>query len=391
MLNQPCSSCCNPKHRIGQLRPSNAPLLFGMILIGAVLMAPGAEASADNVVDAGRIQRALDQPIQLELKEIPLAQAAQQISRRSGIEIEITDQAFALLPYAKGTRVTVTFGGCSAGQGLETLCDQLGLDFEITAQRVLITPSAPLRRIGRRAQWSEIRTLSDLTNTRWLTGDQEFVGLKDRIQFHTGITDNPVDWKMLAHAIANVGGGDADEVLSAACNSIGCTWFPSGESIIILPRSEQLKRRLAMPVSLEFARKSLAEVLAALSRQIDAPIYLDPSATALTSRDIRDNFTLVVEGVSAIGALNQVALVTGLGYRIDDEAITFFSEPGARPANRSQWRGDRVVGRVIAPSSDGEFTYEFFIRESDLTPEENDRRKAKIRRAIESMKRDLTP
>ena len=70
------------------------------------------------------------------------------------------------------------------------------------------------------------------------------------------------------------------------------------------------------------------------------------------------------------------------------------SQPAARKSLGQHFLRDSgiildIVGAVRVPSQDGGFTYDWFIRESDLTPEENAKRELQVKEAIEAMKKDL--
>ena len=72
----------------------------------------------------------------------------------------------------------------------------------------------------------------------------------------------------------------------------------------------------------------------------------------------------------------------------DDKVILVRSDRVGPPTERRRWN-NAIVGAVRVPSQDGGFTYDWFIRESDLTPEENAKRELQVKEAIEAMKKDL--
>lgn len=359
-------------------------ILAGMIGLAMSVLAPTEEPMR------AVIEQALDQPTELTIEDAPLPDAVRMIAEKTGLSVTVTPEALDYLPYGEATRVNVKMNGCRLREGIEAMCRQLAMSFETAPSGVVIVPSPPLERLGRPATWDELDVVSTLMNTRW-AADSDYEMLRKLAQFRTSGDGPTVGWEDLEVRLRAAGAGRADEVLTIACESLGMTWHPWNENVVILPAVEQTARQLQQPVSLRVTHRPVSEVLQELSRQTGVKVTLDPAAAAQLPPQVKQNFTILVEGATAEEALLQIGIAAGLSFTIEPDTVTFHA-PETAQSQGSGWRtGDLIVGKVIVPSEDGHKTYEFFIRESDLTPEENARRKELVKRAAQELKEELLP
>ena len=337
------------------------------------------------------VEQALDQPTQLSLTDVTLEEALREISQKTGVGISVVPDAIAMLPYGQNTKVNVTLDNIRLRQGIEALCNQLGMTYELSDTGVRIVASPALARLGQAATWDELQRLSALMNAEWT--DEGLEQLHSKIRFSNVGESHEQAWNMLSQKLRESGNGQSDQVLTRACQAIGCSWHPSGKDIVVIPIADQTARQLQQPVSLRFNNRSLAEVLRGLSRQVGVAIKVDPAAAAELPLAVKQNFSLLAEGATAEEALEQISIATGLAYRIVGDSVYLQRShitPAAGQAEPLPTRTrDPMVGKVIVPSEDGNYQYEWVIRESDLSPEENAQRKQLVEKAVAAMKQSL--
>ncbi len=369
------------------------PTLTKLLVVTLPLLLAAGPNEALRVV----VEQALDQPTNLTIEDVPLPEAINTIAEETGLGIAIGPESLAYLPYGEATRVSVRLRNARLRDGIRTLCDQIGMDYAIVDTGVVLFPAAPLARLGRPATWEELGLLSSLMQARWQGTADEFDSIADRIRFVEMPGDPSSRLSELRAAVVNGGAGRAAELLEHACGAIDAVWYPWDENIVVIGEQAQLRRQLQWPVSLRYQNAPLIEILHGLSEQAGIPIGLDPNTAATLSDRARRGLSLIAEGVTVEEALAQLAIATGLTYEWRGDAIMLHhprgteaedASAGARTASDER-RRDRIVGKVVVPSDDGKHTYEWFIRESDLTEEERERVEEIKREGIEAMQRDL--
>ncbi len=339
--------------------------------------------------------QALDQPTDLSVRDTTIGEAIKQLVEKTGIEAEIAEGTFALLPHGAQTRLSSSFQNKPLREGLNALLQPLGLQFTPTSRGLLIGPTAPLKRISRRAIWEEVETLGRLRQKPW--SEELFNSLSFQFQDAGGgsMEDHRQTLKRLADA---VGGGSAAEVLELACDGYGWTWYPAGEKIVILSKTKQIERQLDRRVSLRYEQASLKDVLLDLARQADAPLRMDGGVLSSLPQEGNERFLLNVQNTTIRQVLDLVAGQTGINYIIEPTGIrltssaapsTSSASTGKDPSQTSTmardaadaFRVNPIVGQITFQSNDGT-SYSFFLRENDLPPEINELRKLRMRKAV---------
>src|SRR3954462_1370751 len=134
------------------------PAILSCILLGlpaAVIRAADSDAEIT-------LQRSLDQPLTLVLQKAELSEAFKQIASAAKISLQVDPACYDLLPYGATTRVSVDFKQSKLRDALDEVLIPLGLQKSVAGNAVLIRPSNPLLRIGRRADWEELKLIKDL-------------------------------------------------------------------------------------------------------------------------------------------------------------------------------------------------------------------------------------
>ena len=362
-------------------------LLSGVLCIGVAL--GGALQKELRPV----VEQALDQPIDVQFEDALLSEAFETVSRETGVTVSIDPRVVDLLPYGPATEIRkVELRNLSLREGLVQLLAPMGMTFQVTDRGVEVLPTPGLQRLGRRATWPELKTLEWLAAARFNEDAGSLEALRRRVQFHV---PQPDSWDLLSDAVKSVGAGPGTEVLEVAAGSLGWTWYPRGEQVVLLPLVDQMKRQLDVMISVRMSHRPLTEVLRHIGRQAGVVIRLGPGVADGLPIQTRKSFSLLADNVTAAEALEEIAGLTGLAYRIDADGVVLeLSGGGSAPAAAAE-RGpgsrprDPYVGKIAVPDPSGTFQIEFLVRESDLSPEVNALRKQLIGEADEVIERAL--
>ena len=349
-----------------------------------------ADQPADSPIDMqSLIEQAMDEIVDFEITDQPLLEAFAVVADESGVRLTIRPATMRLLPHGGDTRLTARMQNVPLREGIDMLVRPLGLHCKVLGDHAEATPTEGLLRIGRRATWNELATLDWLSKIQWSQQPDEVNQLRAKVQFRVEVKDAA---DRLMAAIARVGAGRGDEVLTLACQSLGWTWYPWGKHIAVTTRVEQTYRELQRPITLRVERRRLADVFVMLARLSGIKIAIDPGALAGLPRDAREDFSLLIDGVSFEQALEVIAGATGLAFEVEGDGVAvYLPQPvGASPGSPKAAADDAIIGRVTMPGQDGKFQYEFFIRRSDLPRDIDRRRIEQIDRVIERLRRTPT-
>jgi hypothetical protein len=357
-----------------------------LLTVMAAVLGQSPTASEPGATVAER----LDASLAIRIENMPIVEAFEEISERANIDIRVEQEALDALPYSGRTRVTLVLDHSDVRLGLAAICNQLGLDFAIRGDMITVTPSPQLRRIGRAATWDEIDTLAQLRTSEWSQKNEHLDQyLFSRLRFSGIGGEHDTNLKKLTGAVNSKRVSPIDAALSEACEAWDWTWFPQGKQIVVLPQEDQVARQLEGIVSVQQYGEPLANVLRDLSRRAGVTIHVEGHAAATIPLEIKENVTLVAEGISVKEAIIQIALTADLDYVIHSDEVILVRSDRAGPPARSRRSRNSIVGKISVPSQHGGFTYDWFIRESDLTPEENDKRELRIKDAVDAMKKEL--
>lgn len=371
-------------------------IITGCVLI-ALVVGPGqtgAGPTGDGQVDLeSLIERAMDEIVDFEVNNMPVREAFSFVADQSGVPLTIKSEVLRLLPYGAETRMTAKMRNVPLREGIKLLVEPLGMRCQVVGDHVEVQPREALLRIGRRATWDELATLEWLGKVEWVQGSEDMDELHRRTQFLFDARAREAPADQLSAAIARVGAGSGDEVLTLAARSLGWTWYPWGKHIAVIPAIGQTYRELQRPVRLHVERQPLGNVLLELARLSRVKLKIEPGAIAALPREAREDFSLLVDGVSLEQALEVIAGATGLAFEVEPDGVVIYrpdaTESNAPPALRVA--DDPIVGRVSMPGKDGEYQYEFVIRRSDLPPHIDRRRLELIDEVIEAMRRVPAP
>lgn len=342
----------------------------------------------------------LDKLVKLQLDNTPLPQVLATIERETGVPVRVSDDVYATLPWGEQTPITASVEGLSLRDALTAISGKLGLRFDLRDEFVELSPVPSLRRMGRRATLQELRTLDLLGTTKlppspsgWTIDslgraiDQRFVDI-DRQRASTKAAPaslvlelRPAQGVDLAKSPVLVP-RDASiaDALDALASQSKLTWYPWGDSVVVLPKRDVVAARLDRPVSMRYDGVDIATVLIDLSRQAGFEIAVEPGAIQRVPPEFRI-IRIGVEGVApARKALETLQGFTGLGYVVTDDAVYVWNQ-NSNPA--SGQRG-RVVATMTTPSGATVLIYE-----DQLSPEARETLRGQQQRAAQRLEAEL--
>ena len=382
----PTETAARPPHAADEAAPT---------MIVAEAAPPRLETDEDSDEFEILIIQALEQETRLDVSDVPIRQAIQQLADNTGIPIEIEPGTVDLLPYGSQTILSAKIEGRPLRESLTALLRPIGLTFRAEKRKVLIGPTRPLRRIVRRATWEELAALEMLHTRPW--SRELFDSL--RFQFQDARAgDFEANRETLLRLAGAVGAGSAAEVLEHACDQYGWAWYPSAKHIAVLTKTKQVERQLETRVSLRYVQTSLGDALLDLAHRAGVLLQMDPGALSMLPPQTAERFSLSIDNATVRQALEVVAGQTGLGYFIEPDGIRLATHTLAAPTTDSgavsadaalrALKANPIVGQITVPNPDGS-SFAFFIRENDLPPEVSEMRKAKIRDAVNDIRRSL--
>ncbi len=309
--------------------------------------------AADAQLDmAALVEEALDQTNDFEVVDKPLSAAFLLVAEQTGVAIHVSAATLALLPDGPGTRMTARMKDNPLRDGIDQLLKPLGMCYRVAGDGLHVEPSAPLRRIGRRATWNELKTLQRLAVEQWSPNAKS--ALPAVFKFSVG---SPDPQARLLEAMSEAGAGSVAKTLDDACRMLGWAWYPSGDGIVISSLAEQMGRDMRSPVTLTAKHRPLSEILADLATQSGVAFRFESNAIGSLSRQAQHDCSVRFENLPLEQALEILRAETGLTFRIDGDAVVFDNPHRAK-------RDDPVAAILVIPGR-GEIP----IHERDLTPE----------------------
>lgn len=333
--------------------------------------------------DGGNLQRRLDRPVQLAVDNKPILEVFEQLSRVSGVPIEVHEDTLAMLPYGSETHLNVTIQDMTLREALPRMLAPQALSWTLEDETIVIVPSESLYRMGRRCTFEELQLLGRMQSRRvqW-DGAENLAAALEAMTERQGLrvilpvamtTDD--ESRALRHAAQALPGTTA-EFLDMFCQSGGYTWYVDDDRIVVLPCEDQIRRQLQRKVSLRYQDTRLVTVLLDLTRKGRVKLVLTPGVLQSLPGESRESFTLIMTEASIEQALEIIAGATGLDFGITPEGVVVRSSlylevmAGTQDSDGQQEQRRRIgfFLRTSVPLADGR-EVELFILPRDL-PEE---------------------
>jgi len=292
----------------------------------------------------GIVLRALDEPVALKLLDGPLPEALTAISEASGVRIELPDDVLALLPHGGETRVRIE-GTAVLGEALTSVLTPMSLTWRAVGGGVHVEASEELRRINRRATFTEVTTLAKLAKGRLAKG----MPVLQQLREITGVEELRFLWH-----IRGEGEGQAQAVARAdlhlpctgaeylrwLCHGRGRTWYLWGSDLVIVTEQAQALRQLNRQVSVRYDSRNLMDVMADLAHKAGLKLAVDPGVLERVNPDTQNRFSLRMSDVTVGEALEVISGATGLMFEPDRRRLRVRASaalPTTRPVRRRRF------------------------------------------------------
>lgn len=349
-------------------------LSTGMTLLCGVAVPPVFAQGLRDLVEA-----ALDQRItqRVEISERPVRDALLELEKLTGLHFVLDDAAVEWLPYGEQTRLSLALDNVSVRQALSRIFDGLGLRLRVDGNDVVVEPGPVLDRLGRRLTLDEVTLLQHLAAQPWSALPVELRAVEFRLP------PTPDPRAAFDRALAAAPAAAALAQLEAATAGLGWLWVPSGSTIVIYSRSEDIQQRLDRPLDLSYRRRALDELLLDLGRRIDVTIHFQPGALQRVAA--RERYVdLVLRQTTMRQILELLVGRTGLWYEVVEDGIVVGAagkDEAARPSGEA-----RVAAILRVPVGTDGTTIDFLIREDELPTEFRDLRARKLPQVVELLR-----
>ena len=295
------------------------------------LLASISVASAQNT--SALINEQLDKLTSLNLNGV-LGQAVQSIQHDTGVPFDISPDVYSLLPWGDQTNITAKIENQTLRQALDAITQKLGLMYVVKDEVIELQPMPALERLGRRATVQELGTLDLLASTALdPTADKlpvhslvESIDQKlQKSRSTVAIDYRPGDTVVPDQSLFVSRNATLMDGLDALVKQTRVTWYPWGQSIVIVPKSEQIRNQLNKTVTVHYPGTDIAQVLTELSQKADVPFEIEPGAIQRIAPEFR-KIKLDLYDASIDRALEAIAGFTGLGFNVDDKGVYLWNQ-----------------------------------------------------------------
>jgi len=342
------------------------------------------------------VQVALDRPVNLSLKEMPIGQVFQKITEASGVRFVVGQDAYELLPYGDQTRLVVNIPNITLRNALSQMLLPLGMEWVVEDNAVRVVPTAPLVRLTRRATFKELGALGAIL-TRKLQPIEKGGAVIDQLRVQTGLRELGMtfpqgtqkhDREMAFIRASRALPCTAAQWLDMFCQTSGWTWYLSGEEIMIVDRKDQVRRQLQHKVSLRHEGADLTSVMLELAHKARVLLSMDAGVMDYVPAETRKNFNLIMSEATIAQALEVISGATGLEFVVEEAGIRVKASDkllaSYEAAKGSTKTRSLFFLRMSIPLPDGK-KVETYIRAEDLPTELQDAIVAEKEKLIKSL------
>ncbi|MGC9453639.1 MAG: hypothetical protein ACP5HU_02135 [Phycisphaerae bacterium] len=347
------------------------PMACAALAAVAAATAPAAAQNTDV-----RVQQALDRPVNLEIPDAPVTEVMDQLSAMTGVKFVLDDRVAERLPYGLQSRMSVTLRDVTLRKALTPMLAPQALQWRVEQDTVRIVPAPALARMTRRATYEELQLLGTLYSAELSTTEEpdgaleQMRRLAEKDNLKLSLEPEAERSEVLRKANAELPATGA-EWLEAMCEPHDWTWHVSGDRIVVIEQTEQVRRQLARQVSLRYQEAELVAVLLELAQKADVHLSIDPDTFNYVPAETRESFNLIMSDATISQALEVIAGVTGLAFETTSDGLQVSaSEELKQRVQESTPRreGPRFLVRLSVPGPEG-VTVDVFMRADDL-PEE---------------------
>jgi len=215
------------------------------------------------------------------------------------------------------------------------------LRYELQDQAVELHLLPPLERLGRRCTVDELQSLDFLAGTPLdskqtdFTAERLLAAIDARLEKSPYSIENrafdPQD-KTPVNVSRHATLLDALEEISLQTNA---TWYPWGDSLVVLKKADQIRLQLSKRITLRFEGDDIGSVLLDLSQRSGVEFQIQPGSVQKIPPAFR-TVRMVLENATVQQALESIAGFTGLGYSITDQGVYIWNATAATATASTQ-------------------------------------------------------
>ena len=302
----------------------------------AVLLCATPALAASN---AALVAKALDTQQDLDLDGV-LPDAMQQVATTTGVRLEADPAVWDLLPWGEQTTVSAKLRNLTLRQGLSAVTRKLGLTFAQADDVVRLQPLPALRRLGRRSTVGELAVL-DAMGSMSLGLTQDRPTVRDVLaavdaklhESHSAFAvENRAPDGVMGQRLGVPRNATVLDALEAMATQTAVTWYPWGQSVVVLPKDQQVRAQLQQhKTSARYAGTDVAQVLLELSQRAGVAFDVEPGAYQRVPAEYR-KVSLLLENATVQSALESIGGYTGLGFDVTDTGVHVYNQYTPEPA-----------------------------------------------------------
>jgi hypothetical protein len=354
-----------------------------MLSLGWVL----AQSTEPAGTDEAGAAKAIDQKVgQLAISDLAISEALADIGKQIGVPITIDDATVELLPWGRQTKLAaVTISNMSLRDALPQVLAALGMTYEVREGGIAVVPTPPLKRLGRRANWDDLKLLRLLSETDFTP--ESFETLK--IQYR--ITSKVDAKKMLSRQLANSGKGSIADMLETATGSLNWIWVPESDHVVVKTSEAQVNYNLARLITARYSSTPLSQIFSDLAAKAEVAISFEPGVMTKLPLGMSQSYTLLLQSTSVRQAMELICAETGLKYSVTPEGVLVSASEALAGGIAPPAKSSPYVAKISVPGSNGKYTLEFLIRADEVPEDILSTRKQMLEEVIQEMRRDVAP
>jgi hypothetical protein len=341
-----------------------------------VLLSPATYAQNASAL----INEALDKQVALDLNGT-LPAAVRAIGEKTGVTIEASPIVWDLLPWGEQTNITAKIEGQTLRDALDAITRKLGLTFAVKEHVVELQPMPALRRLGRRATVKELQALDLLASNPANVGSEQptvrqLVESIDKrlleLKSPFAIENRPGNAVPQDQPVFVARNATLLDALESLVKETALTWYPWDQSIVIVPKQDQVRNQLARLITVRYNGVEVHQVLVELAQRSGVEFILEPGAVQRIPPEFR-TLRLQLNDVSVQQAIESIAAFTGLNYNVTDRGVYVWN-PSTTPGVGAR---DPIVGMVQLDSG-----MQLLIPQSQVPADVQEYLKLKMRREL---------
>jgi len=337
--------------------------------------------------DKAALQEKLGENIKIRLKDVTIAEALDQISKKAGVEIVLSDHAEWKLPQGAATRLSVTLDGPLAAS-LTDMLNAFFMRYAVGQDNITVYPRPELDHIIGRPSAGQLELLNKIycnkfalappvtqdrviQMTRQVLGEASFVPYEVPIRISKVLentvgqeTSMPVTFALLL-----------EQVWGSRPWYISTMDFPNQVlQIRLVSEAEFRDAKLGQLVDISFKDKKAETTLQMLASWAGMELALskrEPSwleqRTSIEMQNVKlsqaiINLVTAMDGTVEIDSPNNRIRALGPLHEMKPQP-----EQTSKPQEQPRPEPGDYVGKISIPMEGGKYYIEFMLREKDLT------------------------